>query len=168
MAESVNGRPIQRLPLYGLYAANVISTSGNVMAFIAIPWFVLQTTGSASQTGLTAAVTALPAVIAAFFGGVLVDRIGYKRTSVLADLASGIAMALVPLRFFIPRRAWRSGSYWLWYLSATCSTRPAQLRVWPCPRNWPNWPECPWSELRHLTMRCHVARGSLVRRWVEC
>src|SRR5437868_3420409 len=67
------------------------------MAFIAIPWFVLQTTGSASKTGLTAAVTALPAVISAFFGGVIVDRIGYRRTSVLADLASGTAVALIPL-----------------------------------------------------------------------
>jgi MFS family permease len=67
------------------------------MAFIAIPWFVLQTTGSASQTGITAIFTALPAILAAFFGGVIVDRIGYKRTSILADLASGAAIVLIPL-----------------------------------------------------------------------
>src|SRR5215813_6525356 len=88
-----------RLPLYALYAADVISVSGNMMAFIAIPWFVLQTTGSASKTGLTAFVTALPAVIAGFFGGVIIDRIGYKRTSVIADLSSGIAVAMLPLLF---------------------------------------------------------------------
>src|SRR5512143_2866547 len=99
MDESQAGQTVRRQPLYALYAASVISVSGNVMAFIAIPWFVLQTTGSASQTGLTAAVTALPAIIAAFFGGVLVDRVGYKRTSVLADLASGIAIALIPLLY---------------------------------------------------------------------
>jgi MFS family permease len=87
----------RRAPFYILCVANVISVSGNIMALIAIPWFVLQTTGSASKTGLTAAVTALPAVIAAFFGGVFVDRIGYKRTSVVADLASCIAIGLIPL-----------------------------------------------------------------------
>jgi MFS family permease len=87
------------LPLYALYAADVISVSGNMMAFIAIPWFVLQTTGSASKTGLTAFMTALPAVIAGFFGGVIIDRIGYKRTSVIADLASGVAVAMLPLLY---------------------------------------------------------------------
>src|SRR5512140_354871 len=101
MTTSTPARPANRLPLYALFAATVISVSGNVMAFIAIPWFVLQTTHSASQTGLTAAVTALPAIIAAFFGGVLVDRIGYKRTSILADLASGFAIALIPLLYAV-------------------------------------------------------------------
>jgi len=90
---------VNRVPLYALYAANIISVSGNVMAFIAIPWFVLQTTGSAGKTGLTAVVTSLPAVIAAFFGGVLIDRIGYRRTSIMADLASGVAIALIPLLY---------------------------------------------------------------------
>jgi MFS family permease len=91
--------PPRRLPLYALYAANVISVSGNVMAYIAIPWFVLQTTHSASQTGLTAAVTALPAVLATFFGGVIVDRMGYKRTSIVADVASGLAIGLIPFLY---------------------------------------------------------------------
>ncbi len=92
-------KPVNRLPLYALYAANVISVSGNVMAFIAIPWFVLQTTHSASQTGLTAAVTALPGVLAAFLGGAIIDRVGYKRTSVIADVLSGAAIGMIPLLF---------------------------------------------------------------------
>src|SRR5258708_976847 len=88
---------VRRGPLYALYAANVVSVSGNVMAFIAIPWFVLQTTGSASQTGVTAIVSALPAIGAAFFGGVIIDRVGFKRTSIVADLASTVAIAFIPL-----------------------------------------------------------------------
>ncbi len=95
--ENTKPQPVNRAPLYVLYLANIISVSGNVMALIAVPWFVLQTTGSASKTGLTAVVTALPAVLAGFFGGVIVDRIGYKRTSIIADLMSGIAVAIVPL-----------------------------------------------------------------------
>ena len=88
------------VPLFALLGANAISMVGNSLAMIAIPWFVLQTTGSASKTGLTAFFTALPAILAAFFGGALVDRLGYKSTSVIADIFSGIAVALVPLLYY--------------------------------------------------------------------
>ena len=63
---------------------------------VAIPWFVLQTTGSATQTGITGFFTILPVVLAGFFGGTLIDRLGYKRTSIISDLASGITTALIP------------------------------------------------------------------------
>jgi MFS family permease len=84
-------------PLYSLFIANAISLVGNVITMIAIPWFVLQTTGSATQTGISGFFTILPVVLAGFFGGTLIDRIGYKPTSVISDLASGITTALIPL-----------------------------------------------------------------------
>ena len=37
----------RRAPLYALYAADTISLAGNAVAQLAIPWFVLTTTGSA-------------------------------------------------------------------------------------------------------------------------
>ncbi|HYO92524.1 MAG TPA: MFS transporter, partial [Pyrinomonadaceae bacterium] len=89
------------VPLFALLAANGISMTGTVLAMIAVPWFVLQTTGSASLTGLTATFTALPAIIAAFFGGTLVDRMGYKRMSVISDLMSGVTVALIPLLYHL-------------------------------------------------------------------
>jgi MFS family permease len=88
------------LPLYSLFIANGISLVGNVFSLIAIPWFVLQTTGSATQTGVTGFFTILPVVLAGFFGGALIDRLGYKRTSVISDLASGVTTALIPLLYF--------------------------------------------------------------------
>lgn len=90
----------QRLPLMSLFAANAISMIGNVLATIAIPWFVLQTTGSAARTGITGFFTILPVVLAGFLGGALIDRMGYTRTSVIADLASGVTVALIPLLHF--------------------------------------------------------------------
>ena len=66
------------LPLYALFAANAISLVGNVFTLIAIPWFVLQTTGSAAQTGVTGFFAVMPAVLAGFLGGTLIDRLGYK------------------------------------------------------------------------------------------
>src|SRR5687767_6331705 len=86
-----------RRPLGALLAADGISQTGNMMTMLAVPWFVLETTGSAAQTGITAAVEALAIVAAGFLGGALVDRLGHKRTSVAGDLASGATVALIPL-----------------------------------------------------------------------
>ncbi len=89
-------RPSRR-PLYALYVANGISVTGNFMALVAIPWFVLVTTGSASKTGIIAFFTVLPTVLASFFGGTLVDRMGFRSMSVISDWASAVTMALIPL-----------------------------------------------------------------------
>jgi MFS family permease len=67
----------QRLPLCALFAANTVSCIGTFMTLIALPWFVLTTTGSAALTGLTAMAVALPQVLAGFFAGSLIDRLGY-------------------------------------------------------------------------------------------
>lgn len=88
-----------RFAIWSLFAANAISMIGNMLAFIAIPWFVLQTTGSAAQTGITGFFSALAAVVAGFFGGAIVDRLGFKRTSIIADLASAVAFGLIPLLY---------------------------------------------------------------------
>jgi len=88
------------VPIISLFTANAISLVGNVLTAIAIPWFVLQTTGSATRTGITGFFTVLPVMLAGFFGGTLVDRWGYKRTSVIADIASGVTTALIPLLYF--------------------------------------------------------------------
>ena len=88
------------IPIVALFTANAISLVGNVLSAIAIPWFVLQTTGSATRTGITGFFTVLPVVLAGFFGGTLVDRLGYKRTSIIADIASGVTTALIPLLYF--------------------------------------------------------------------
>jgi MFS family permease len=77
--------------------ADAISLSGNAVAQVAIPWYVLTTTGSASLTALVVFFNFLPIVLAAFFGGVVVDRLGFRTASVVADLASAGAVAAIPL-----------------------------------------------------------------------
>jgi MFS family permease len=85
------------VPLSAALAASAVSQVGNQLTLLAVPWFVLETTGSAGKTGLTGAVVVVAVVLAAFFGGALVDHVGFKRASVLADLASGATVALIPL-----------------------------------------------------------------------
>lgn len=89
----------KRLPLSAFFTGSAISYIGDMLTFLAIPWFVLQTTGSVTQTGITAFFSTLPSVFSAFFGSTLVDRLGYKRTSVLGDIASGGTVALIPLLY---------------------------------------------------------------------
>jgi predicted MFS family arabinose efflux permease len=77
----------------------MISLTGSAMTSLAVPWFVLVTTGSAAKTGITGAVSILPAIIAGIFGGTLVDRVGFKRISVSSDLLSVVAVALIPILY---------------------------------------------------------------------
>jgi MFS family permease len=96
MDADMRARPA-RLPLYALLAANAVSLTGNALSQVAIPWYVLQTTGSAAQTGVTAFFGTLPLILGAFFGGALVDRIGHQRSSVISDLLSGVSVLLIPI-----------------------------------------------------------------------
>lgn len=87
----------RRAPLVAFLVANVVSVAGTRISAIAIPWFVLTSTGSAAKTGLVVLVEMAPLVVSKALGGPLIDRFGARRISVLADLASAAAVAAVPL-----------------------------------------------------------------------
>jgi MFS family permease len=90
----VTGR---RVPLYGWLTANAISLLGTRVSMIAIPWLVLVTTGSATRTGLVAAVELTPLILLKALGGPLVDRVGARRIAIACDLASLVVVGLIPL-----------------------------------------------------------------------
>ena len=90
-----------RLAIPALIAAQAISGTGNNLTAIAIPWFVLVTTGSAARTGLVAFAGTLPIVVAGFLGGAIVDRIGFKRSSIISDIASGLTVAMIPTLHYL-------------------------------------------------------------------
>jgi MFS family permease len=77
--------------------ANVVSLCGTRVSAIAIPWFVLITTGSPVKTGLVALAEMAPLVVVKAVGGPLIDKVGARRISVLADAGSTAVVALVPL-----------------------------------------------------------------------
>lgn len=86
-----------RGPLVGGLVAEGISFVGTRVSMIAIPWFVLSTTGSPTQTGLVAAVEITPLVVFKALGGPLLDRVGARRVTLACDLASALAVATIPL-----------------------------------------------------------------------
>jgi MFS family permease len=88
-----------RLPIVALVGSSVVSLVGNVLSMVALPWFVLQTTGSPAKAGLVGLDATLPGFAAGIFGGTLVDQFGYKQVSVLADVISGLAIGAIPLLY---------------------------------------------------------------------
>ncbi|PZG96395.1 MFS transporter [Streptomyces sp. NTH33] len=84
-------------PLGGVLAAMAVSLTGTRISVVALPWFVLVTTGSATLTGLVAFCEMAPYVVVKALTGPLVDRIGPRAVSWTTDLASATAAAAVPL-----------------------------------------------------------------------
>ncbi|HUZ01430.1 MAG TPA: MFS transporter, partial [Thermomicrobiaceae bacterium] len=91
-----DARPARR-PLAALIAADCLSRLGSALTATAIPWFVLVTTGSVARTGVTVFAQGVGVVCALLFGGAIVDRVPPRRASMIADLAAGTAVTLVPL-----------------------------------------------------------------------
>jgi MFS family permease len=84
-------------PLRALLGAEVISTTGMQMTWLALPWFVLITTGSpARMTGVMAA-ELLGFAIAGLPAGPVIQRLGARRTMLVADAIRAPLMLLVPL-----------------------------------------------------------------------
>lgn len=86
----------QRRGLLGLLGAVGVSLLGTRMSFLALPWFVLVTTGSATKTGLIAFAEMAPYVTVQALGGPLVDRLGAWRTSIGTDAVAAICFGAVP------------------------------------------------------------------------
>ena len=86
-----------RKPLVGGLVAEGISFVGTRVSMIAIPWFVLSTTGSATQTGLVAAAEITPLVVFKALGGPLLDRVGPRRVTLACDLLSAFVVAAIPV-----------------------------------------------------------------------
>lgn len=74
-----------------------ISALGAQMTFIALPWFVLSTTGSATRMGLVFAAELLPVALLGIPSGLAVQRFGVRRTMYGCDLIRTPLVAAIPL-----------------------------------------------------------------------
>jgi MFS family permease len=85
--------------LVALFCALGVSHAGSVMTLMAIPWLVLQTTGSGLQTGAVTASETIGLLASSILSGPVIDRFGARGMSVLADLAAVAAVGAIPLAF---------------------------------------------------------------------
>ncbi len=86
-----------RWRLRSLLAVQVVSRTGNVATTIAVPFVVLSRGGSATDVGIAAFAATVPIVLGGAFGGVLVERFGFVRSSVVSDVVSAVTLAAIPL-----------------------------------------------------------------------
>jgi MFS family permease len=86
-----------RAPIAALFAANGLSLVGNAMAVVIVPLYVLSETGSALLVGLAGALATAPVIVGGALGGVVVDRLGFRRAAIIADLVSGVTVLAIPV-----------------------------------------------------------------------
>ena len=63
---------------------------------IALPFFVLTTTGSPEKTGLVAVAEMLPLVVLKVLGGPIIDRVGARRVAITCDWGSLAVVGAIP------------------------------------------------------------------------
>ena len=83
--------------LLALLVAESVSSLGSQMTFLALPWFVLVTTGSPTRMGVVLAVELLPVALLGIPSGTLVSRLGARRTMLIGDIARVPLMASLPV-----------------------------------------------------------------------
>lgn len=97
MTSHLASNRIRWTPIVLLETTNLLSGMSNGVVTIAIPWLVLQRTGSVAAAGLVAALSSLPGIIASPLAGWAVDHFGRRIVSVVSDLLSAISVAAIPL-----------------------------------------------------------------------
>jgi MFS family permease len=83
--------------LLAVLVRDVVSITGSQMTWVAIPWFVLTTTGSPARMTLVLAVEAAALGVVGFLSGNVVSRLGPRRTMLIADGVRGPLVALIPI-----------------------------------------------------------------------
>jgi MFS family permease len=84
-------------PIRALLAAEVISTTGAQMTWIALPWFVLTTSGSATRMSLVLAAEAIGLAVVSVLGVRLLNRVGARRAMLFCDAGRGPLMLVIPV-----------------------------------------------------------------------
>lgn len=97
MAKSANPLSVRNFRL--LFIGESISILGDQFAMIALPWLVLQLTGSSVALGTVLALMSIPRAVFMLVGGVVVDRFSPRSVMIFSNIARmilvGILTALV-------------------------------------------------------------------------
>jgi len=136
----VSDPPKVARPLTALFVAEVVSTTGSEMAAVALPWFVLVTTGSPARMGLVMAAEFVGMAVFGVPSGHVATALGPRRTMLASDLLRAPLVALIPALHWTgssrSRSSWPSGYPWVpsspptprpsswWWRTWSATTRP--------------------------------------------
>jgi len=83
---------------FAIFSAGAfVSSIGDWVLFIALPFYIYQLTGSVLATSITFMAETAPSLLIGPFAGVLVDRWDRRRTKLIADVARGVLVAALVL-----------------------------------------------------------------------
>ena len=80
-----------------LWLGHLISHAGDAIYMIALPWLMLELTGSKSLTSFVATSAYLPAVFFGLIAGVIVDRYDRKKIMIFSDIIRAILVTVIPI-----------------------------------------------------------------------
>ncbi|HEY7018540.1 MAG TPA: MFS transporter [Gaiellaceae bacterium] len=83
--------------ILALLVAEVVSTTGAQMTWLALPWFVLVTSGSATHTTFVVAAEVIGLALLGLPGGRVLGRLGARRTMMLCDASRAPLMMVIPV-----------------------------------------------------------------------
>ncbi|CEE90259.1 hypothetical protein; putative membrane protein [Xenorhabdus nematophila str. Anatoliense] len=89
----------RRIPFQvsGLLALNGVSILGNAITEIAIPWLILEISGSPLLVATIMSAKILPLILSIFFSAQWVDKYGAFRISLLSDAVNFLSVLLIPV-----------------------------------------------------------------------
>ena len=88
-------RPLRHRDFALLWSGQAFSMLGNFVNQIALPWQVLQLTGSAVQMGIVIAISIASNVAFLLFGGAIVDRVPRRRVLLISDFTDGVTFSAI-------------------------------------------------------------------------
>ena len=90
-------RIIRNKNIIFLWIGHFISHTGDAIYMMALPWLILDITGSKSNTALVTASVYLPTLIFGLFAGSLSDRFPRKMVMLISDCLRAIVVLAIPL-----------------------------------------------------------------------
>ncbi|MGH8876192.1 MAG: MFS transporter [Stackebrandtia sp.] len=93
--------PGSKRGILAVLSAMAAGWTGARLLTIALPWFVLTSTGSTAATGLVVMAQMGPYVVAQLLSGPYIDRIGPRRISIIGDTVATIGLATIPVLFLL-------------------------------------------------------------------
>ncbi|HEX4204901.1 MAG TPA: MFS transporter [Ktedonobacteraceae bacterium] len=98
-------RAFSHRPFALLWSGQIISSLGDSLFTIALAWWVLQKTGSATAMGIVLICSTIPMLLFLLFGGVAVDRFPRIRLLLASDILRGSVVVLIAFLAFQQRLA---------------------------------------------------------------
>jgi H+ antiporter protein len=86
-----------RRPVLLILCSAFLAAAANGISLVALPWLVLQRTGSAAAASVVAAAATFPLLAATLIAGTAVDFLGRRRVAMLSDALSALSVAAIPV-----------------------------------------------------------------------